>query len=275
MWTRKELKQRARAAIRRRYWLCVVAALLLAIFVEQAGDASRHEEERSGYTTASEYAGETVDDISGLMGQIPGYEMVGKLAESKYSVFGIFPSLRSAVLALQFSLGALLVLLNIFVASALEVGIRRFFVRNAEGHAGFSLIFSGFTGGNYFHILVTLLIRNIKLLLWTFLLVVPGIIKSYEYMMVPYLMGEYPEMSRGELFRRSREMMDGNKFDAFVLDLSFIGWGLLSIITGGLVGVFWTNPYQAATAAELYRTLRMQREREEAPEVWAQSPEDL
>ena len=111
MWTRKELKQRARAAIRRNYWLCVVAALLLAIFVNQAGDASHHEEERSGYTTASEYAGETVDDISGLIEQLPGYEAVGKLAGSKRSVFGIIPSLRSAALAFQFSLVLLLLLL--------------------------------------------------------------------------------------------------------------------------------------------------------------------
>ncbi|MGP1349054.1 MAG: DUF975 family protein [Stomatobaculum sp.] len=275
MWTRKELKQRARAAIRRNYWLCVVAALLLAIFVNQAGDASHHEEERSGYTTASEYAGETVDDISGLIEQLPGYEAVGKLAGSKRSVFGIIPSLRSAALAFQFSLVLLLLLLNVFVASAFEVGIRRFFVKNAEERAGFSSIFSGFTGGNYFHIVVTLLIRNLKLLLWTLLLIIPGIIKSYEYMMVPYLMGEHPEMSRRELFRQSREMMDGNKFDAFVLDLSFIGWILLSALSGGLVAVFWMNPYQAATAAELYRALRLQQKREEAPEVWAQNSAEM
>ena len=73
--------------------------------------------------------------------------------------------------------------------------------------------------------------------------------------MVPYLLAEYPDMSRQEAFARSKEMMYGQKWRAFVLDLSFLGWNILSGITFGIVGLFYGRPYQDATDAELYDVL--------------------
>lgn len=71
-------------------------------------------------------------------------------------------------------------------------------------------------------------------------------------MMVPYILAENPGMDQKEAFAISKRMMDGEKFDAFVLQLSFIGWYLLAAITCGLVGIFYVNPYVEATMAELY-----------------------
>ena len=68
-------------------------------------------------------------------------------------------------------------------------------------------------------------------------------------------MAEYPDMDRKEAFAKSREMMYGNKWKAFVLDLSFIPWDILSGITIGIVGLFYVSPYKDATDAELYDTL--------------------
>jgi uncharacterized membrane protein len=99
-------------------------------------------------------------------------------------------------------------------------------------------------------------LRDLYLTLWTCLFFIPGIVKSYSYRMVPYILAENPELSAREAITLSRKMMYGHKWSTFVLDLSFIGWQLLSGITMGLVGVFYTNPYVAATDAELYRTLR-------------------
>ena len=99
-------------------------------------------------------------------------------------------------------------------------------------------------------------IRDIFIVLWSLLLIVPGIVKSYEYMMIPYLLAEDPSMSREEAFAKSKAMMDGNKWNAFVLDLSFIGWLILGCITLNLVNIFYVNPYMYLTRAELYRTLR-------------------
>lgn len=100
------------------------------------------------------------------------------------------------------------------------------------------------------------MIRNIKIVLWTLCLIIPGIIKSIEYTMIPYILAEEPELSRKEVFERSYQLMDGNKWGTFVLSLSFIGWQLLGALTGGLLDVLWTNPYRAAAEAELYRQLR-------------------
>jgi uncharacterized membrane protein len=98
--------------------------------------------------------------------------------------------------------------------------------------------------------------RTIFLILWSLLLIIPGIVKYYEYLMVPYLLAENPYLSREEAFAESKRMMDGEKWNAFVLDLSFLGWILLSELTAGLVGVFYVNPYVNGTHAALFEALR-------------------
>ncbi|MCI5649263.1 MAG: DUF975 family protein [Fusicatenibacter sp.] len=103
---------------------------------------------------------------------------------------------------------------------------------------------------------LTMFLRDLYIGLWSLLLVIPGIIKSYEYRMVPYLLADCPELDRTEAFRISREMMYGQKMNAFVLDLSFIGWHLLSACTCNLVGVFFTQPYVNTTNAELFLQLK-------------------
>lgn len=80
--------------------------------------------------------------------------------------------------------------------------------------------------------------------------------KSFEYKMIAYILAENPQISRKRAFELSRQMMDGQKWDAFVLDLSFIGWNILSIITFGIVGVLYVNPYMNATWAEFYKMTR-------------------
>ena len=88
------------------------------------------------------------------------------------------------------------------------------------------------------------------------MLVVPGIIKHYEYRMIPYILAENPTMPREEAFQISRRMMMGQKMDVFVLDLSFIGWTLLGICTVGILLVFYVEPYIYLTHAELYHALK-------------------
>ena len=88
--------------------------------------------------------------------------------------------------------------------------------------------------------------------LWSLLFVIPGIVKSYEYCMVPYILAENPGMNRKEAFLISKKMMMGQKWNTFVLDLSFLGWRCLEAITFGILGIFYVEPYVQATRAELY-----------------------
>ena len=114
----------------------------------------------------------------------------------------------------------------------------------------FSLAF-----GNWLHVVWGMILSTIYIFLWTLLLIIPGIIKSYSYALTPYILVEHPEMSANEAIEESMRLMDGHKFDLFYLQLSFIGWAILSILSLGL-GFFWLIPYQMTAQAAFYRDLK-------------------
>lgn len=144
-------------------------------------------------------------------------------------------------------------------ADILEIGGIHFFMQSIkeEKPAPVSTIFSGFKT-NYGKTAKILIFRNVFLTLWTMLFIIPGIIKSYEYRMIPYLIADYPEKDQDEIFRMSKEMMTGNKGKAFVFDLSFLGWCLLAAIPAGL-GYLFLAPYYSAACAELYLAIKEER----------------
>ena len=90
--------------------------------------------------------------------------------------------------------------------------------------------------------------------LWSLLFVIPGIIKSYAYSQAMYILADNPDIGALEALRRSEEMMRGHKLDLFLLDLSFIGWHLLALVTFGLSYIY-VMPYLATTRAGFYRSL--------------------
>ena len=102
----------------------------------------------------------------------------------------------------------------------------------------------------------TLFLRDLFLVMWGLLFIIPALIKGYSYCMVPFILTEHPELSATEVITRSREMMNGHKWRAFLLDLSFIGWILLGVLTLGLGLIFWTEPYMFSTRAALYLKLK-------------------
>ena len=159
------------------------------------------------------------------------------------------------ILTFVFFAGVLALALRIFLLRPLEVGCRRYFLEDIIRPAELDCLKAGFSG-NYRNVVWVMFCRDIFIFLWTLLLIVPGIVKSYEYRMVPYVLAENPDLSREEAFALSKRMMDGDKMNAFILDLSFIGWAILTILTCGLVGIFYYQPYLALTDAALYQTLK-------------------
>ena len=99
--------------------------------------------------------------------------------------------------------------------------------------------------------------------LWSLLLVVPGIIKSFSYSMTPFILIDHPEYTVHEALDISREMMKGHKWELFLLYLRFFGWMLLTIITFGIAS-FWVVPYMSTSVAHFYLRLS---ERDELEEV--------
>ena len=84
---------------------------------------------------------------------------------------------------------------------------------------------------------------------------IPGIIKSYEYAIIPHILADDPEISSKDAFKKAKEMMNGNKFRLFKLNISFIGWYVLCFVTFG-IGIFFLMPYINAATAEFYVELK-------------------
>lgn len=98
------------------------------------------------------------------------------------------------------------------------------------------------------------LLSGIFIFLWSLLLVVPGIVKAYAYSMVYYVKADHPEYGWRECLDESQRLMMGHKWEKLVLDLSFIGWGIVGSLCFG-VGSLWVMAYMAATEAEYYKYL--------------------
>ena len=103
-----------------------------------------------------------------------------------------------------------------------------------------------------------LFLRNLFIILWSLLLVIPGVIKTFSYAMTPFILAEHPELTAEQAIDRSMELMDGHKWELFVLGLTFIGWELLNALTLG-IGSFWLNPYKNAAYAAFYREITAQK----------------
>lgn len=251
MWSRANLKENAKVAFKRNYWKCVLAALILGIAVGSSGSGSSVSsvnqntenilsEDHTDNNFTNEYYEE--DFIE---------ESFGDIFAS--GVSGIVATIGIAILLIVVIIA---IVLGIFVFGPLEVGCRNYFKTNAYEQAELGTLTIGFKKNHYMKMVGTIFFRNLYIALWSLLLVVPGIIKSYEYRMIPYILADCPDIPRQEAFRISKEMMYGHKMNTFILDLSFIGWSLLSVITCGIAGVFYVNPYVAATDAELFIAIR-------------------
>lgn len=160
-----------------------------------------------------------------------------------------------ALLATVISIvGLLAVLYGIFIANPIKVGKASYYLQNHDENPPLSALFSAFKS-NYLNTVGTMLVMDIKLFLWTLLLIVPGIVKAYEYSMIPYILAEDPSTSLNDAFAKSKELTTGQKMDLFVLDLSFIGWWILGTILCG-IGNLFVDPYYQAASAEVYVALK-------------------
>lgn len=129
-----------------------------------------------------------------------------------------------------------------------------FFDLKREWGTKFSNLFEGY-GKRIVPVYGTLLLQGIYTILWTLLLVIPGIIKSYSYAMTIFCMKEDPqEANYNEAIERSMMIMEGNKMRLFLLDLSYLGWFILGLIPCGL-GLFFVIPYWYAARMEFYEDL--------------------
>lgn len=229
MWTRAELKEKAKLNVKVFYWKSVLVALILMLITGSNGGGSGRGDYNNSSSTSRNFfnGGLTAKWIALILG------------------LAVVVILVIVIVSLAF---------KIFLLNPIVVGCRKYFLDASMGNADLNNLTYSFKS-NYMNIVKAIFLRDLFIFLWTLLLIIPGIIKAYQYRMIPYILSENPHLSFKEAKERSFDIMDGEKWNTFVLDLSFILWHILSLCTIGIIGFFWVNPYVAYTDAQLYITL--------------------
>lgn len=222
MWTRKELKLRAKDGLNRNYWKAVlISAVFTLVF--------------SGGSILT-FKSDKLDDIVEYA--------------FEYNPFLVMFAGFFGLIAV-----ALFFTLIIFLVNPFKVGVCKFRTNALTGRANIADTALGYDV-SYKRNVNTLFFMDLFIGLWSLLFVVPGIVKYYEYSMIPYILADDPNISRKEAFMKSKKLMSGNKWRAFVLTLSFIPWYILGVLTFGAVTLFYVQPYHQLTSAALYEELK-------------------
>ncbi|TCU66206.1 uncharacterized protein DUF975 [Tissierella praeacuta] len=240
MWSREEIKNYAKDFLRQHYWKAFLVCLIVVIIGSSGIKVKvpdRHNQSQ------------TIDIMRNKIALEPN-NIAFNFTARKFGISPIFYISKWFIpIIIIISL-----IISITIGYALEVGKSRFFLKGFKDEVNVENLFSTFNSREYFGIVKTQFVRNLYNLLWTLLFIIPGIIKSYEYIMVPYILSDEPNLSPNEAIRRSMDMTEGHKMDIFILDLSFWGWYILGLLFFGIGGIF-VHPYKEATLARLYNIL--------------------
>ena len=193
--------------------------------------------------------------ISGLLTMPVTYNSF-KMQSAMTSLAASDPAALLAASGSSVWVSGLTILLEIFILCPLAVGFvnaLRLLLERGDNAVSSNMFKIATT--KYLHKVWGMFLMGLFILLWSLLLIIPGIIKAYSYAMTPYILDEHPELSANDAIDRSRAMMKGHKFDLFWLQLSFIGWVLLGFLTFG-IGYFWLAPYIDTAQAAFYQDLK-------------------
>ena len=194
------------------------------------------------------------------MGDESGKVSAGVTEELGTGIFGPLEDIKSGILAASLGLiisasiiAACAAVIFIVVSSAATVGYAKFNLDLVDRkEVSYSPIVNYF---RYWKVSsAAALLKTLYTVLWSLLFFIPGIIAYYRYSMVSYILAEFPEITATEALETSKKMMKGNKGRLFRLDLSFIGWGLLNLLTLG-IGSVVLSPYMSAARADFYREI--------------------
>lgn len=239
MWTRSLLKTNAKAVLRQRYWQCLLICLIAS------------------------FLGGLSDSTANLISII-------QIPISIHSIFYGHTNIRylTVLFVLLVSIGVLIASVfstafSIFIGNPLRIGTCRYMMESRYGNAPLETLFSTFRKP-YGNITKVMFLRDLNIILWSLLLIIPGVYKRLEYFAVPYLLAENPYLSYQRACELSRAMTEGEKWNIFILELSFFGWILLTVFVGsfvtlgfaGSIAMIFLYPYMEATYAELYSALR-------------------
>ncbi len=307
MWKRKNLKDKAKKTVKNNYWTAVVLCFVITILtgeygnsitgIWQSGDSVLPDYviTQNQYLIENEISKDNIAEIQEKQEKIE--EITKNLTENQLKMVNTITSnlnsltksqkyiykiwdaielfiMNQNLLGIAYVLIAIIAILYIILlAEPLLVAERRYFIIASEKeNTKMGVMKEIFKRKNWSNVAVIMFFKNFYNFLW-YLTIIGGIIKTYEYRMIPYLLAENPDMNKKEAFAESKQMMKGNKWKTFILDLSFILWEILSTVTFGLLDILYVNPYKIATSVELYKTLKENNNVEEVSKNQVESQE--
>ncbi|MDD3429606.1 MAG: DUF975 family protein [Oscillospiraceae bacterium] len=230
MFDRVGFKENGKLLLRRNYWTPFLVCLVAGLLGGSSGFSSS-----AGGNAGNVYSGGSYNGSIDLDGT---------------TALVVIIAIIVALVVLAISLAIVF-----FLQYPISVGKHRFFMENRERVTDFNVLFYGYRNGRLKGIIKGMWAVSWRVFLWSLLLVVPGIIKSYEYRMVPYILAENPEIDTLRALEISREMTQGDKLNLWIMDLSFIGWYLLGTLAC-CVGTLFVTPYVETSFAECYQYMR-------------------
>lgn len=158
--------------------------------------------------------------------------------------------------ALNLILGENLSFLTLLLILPMAWGLTVMFLDVIRGgKPQYSTLIEGYKGDNLGRVWGTMLLQSLYVFLWCLLLIVPGIIKGLSYSMTSFILRDNPELKYNAAIEKSMAMMQGHKMQLFLLELSFIGWAILCILTAG-IGYFFLLPYMQTAIAAFYEDVK-------------------
>ena len=265
MWTRKSVKQKGKKAFLGNYWKCVLVAIILSIAIGAgsygAGSGSSLSSTFTNIISQKEDDDRNVDrtveytDDDGTSHKVTFDVDLTDPASIDQEDVNILIGLFAVGAVIYVVIMAFALAFKYFLMIPFDYGCRKFFRKNLDEPAKLSNIVYVFDS-HYKNIVKTAFLTDLFIWLWSLLFIVPGIIKAYSYRLVPYIMSENPDINFRDAQAESARLMKGNKWKSFVLDLSFIGWDILTLMTWGFLEIFFVGPYKASTDAALYESIK-------------------
>lgn len=182
---------------------------------------------------------------TGVVSELPGL-----------TVFASNPDASGSYFSVDIIFSLLLCCVTFPLAYGLAVSFLNF--KRTGEDVKVSMLFDGFK--DFVRVLFTNVLVTIYTTLWALLLIVPGIIKAISYSQTNFILKDQPELKYNAAIERSMAMMKGHKMEYFLLNLSFIGWVLLGILTFG-IGMLWVTPYMTTAQAHFYDYVKEDYER--------------
>lgn len=291
MWKIKEIKQKAKNTLKRNIWTLIILGLFMTsivgeylvnrdgysnikiiyeyiqnkgkqqlkpqeILINEYVDKAISQLFTGNMTKSINYYNEKHNVTKGVI-----FSIFNIYTKGQTQVQNIFNSIANyknkeamaSIILIIASIGGMII--RVFISYPIKVGEKRIYLESINyPKTRIKRLTYAFKRERYLPIIKTMFLNEIYKMLWN-LTIVGGIIKNYSYKMVQYIIAENPNIKPKDAIKMSREMMNGNKMQAFKLDMSFIGWNILQYTTLGFVGLYVT-PYYASTIAELYEVLR-------------------